>query len=106
MTVRLSKRRSHTRHLKNGKTTVVRECWVLMDGNISTNRNCYRHACPSCGSEIISVHMPNGGWAHFEGMPGLTRIKHPCMHIGESIRRISCELTLDLFDKENDNADL
>jgi len=38
-----------------------------------------------------------GGWAHFEGGEGLTRIKHPCLHLGEGLSRRRGEDTPDLF---------
>ena len=106
MTHRLTKRRSHTRRLRSGNVVVVRESWVLQGLGGNKKKGSYRHSCPNCGAEIISVHMPNSGWAHFEGQPGLTRIKHPCMHVGETMRQCTDKLTLDLFEKENDFADL
>lgn len=38
---------------------------------------------------------------HFEGERGLERIKHPCMHIGESIKKRKDDLTLDLFKEKS-----
>lgn len=105
MKVKLNKRCSHSRRLKCGRTVNVRECWVRQASGANSNRGAYRHSCPECGAEIISVRMPNGGWAHFEGQPGLSRIKHPCMHIGEMLGRGKDELTLDLFESANGSAD-
>lgn len=42
--------------------------------------------------------MPRGGWAHFEGGKGLTRIKHPCLHLGEGLSGRRDEKTPDLFE--------
>jgi len=41
--------------------------------------------------------MPNGGWAHFEGAKGLTRVKHPCLNIGEGLSKKRDNQTPDLF---------
>ena len=41
--------------------------------------------------------MPKGGWVHFEGGKGLTRIKHPCLHLGEGLGKRRDEDTPDLF---------
>lgn len=98
---RLSRRSAHTRHLKSGRVVKVRECWVLRERITTERRRSYRHPCPRCGAEIISVQMPNGGWVHFEGERGLERIKHPCMHIGESIKKRKDDLTLDLFKEKS-----
>ena len=74
----------------------MRESWVYIDG--AANKGSYRRKCPVCGRSIISVRMPNGGWAHFEGAKSLTRVKHPCLHRGEGLLRGRDEETLDLFD--------
>lgn len=42
--------------------------------------------------------MPNRGWAHFEGAQGLTRVKHPCLHLGEGLSKKKDEETLELFE--------
>lgn len=47
--------------------------------------------------------MPNGGWAHFETGKGLSRIKHPCLHLGEGLSRTRDNNTPDLF-FENENT--
>ena len=41
--------------------------------------------------------MPNGGWAHFEGSRGLTRIKHPCFTLGVGLSKAHDGETRDLF---------
>lgn len=70
-------------------------------------KGAYLHSCPYCGTAIISVNMRNGGWAHFEGAIGLTRIKHPCLHRGEHLGKSRDETTPDLFTQlETENADL
>lgn len=97
MTGRWIKRRSHSRQLRSGRTTVVRETWAFCDERQRRGRR-YGHPCPVCGAKIVSVHMPNGGWAHFESAKGLTRVKHPCLHIGEGLSQRPDRDTLDLFE--------
>ena len=41
--------------------------------------------------------MPNGGWGHFEGGKGLSRVKHPCFTQGDGLSGRDTE-TPDLFD--------
>jgi hypothetical protein len=94
------RRRSHTRHLPNGRSTYVRDSWALYSYDTSRRRGPYRHECPYCGAQIISVNMPRGGWAHFEGARGLTRVKHPCLHLGEGLSRKRDNQTPDLFVQE------
>ncbi|SEP36955.1 hypothetical protein SAMN05444123_11844 [Rhodopseudomonas pseudopalustris] len=91
------KRRAHPRRLESGRVTFVCENWAYYERNQGPKRNSYKHPCPKCGARVLSVHMPNGGWAHFEGEPGMTRIKHPCLHRGEGLCRVRDTLTLDLF---------
>lgn len=98
MAVRWSKRRTHTRHLPSEKRTEVRSSWIPIWLTRDTPRRSYRHRCPSCKAQILSVHMPNGGWAHFEGRKGMSRIKHPCLHMGEGLSRKRDDQTPDLFD--------
>jgi ribosomal protein S27AE len=99
MRARWIPRRSHPRRLKSGGTTSVRETWELRFDRSGRRAQSYRHSCPQCGAVIISVHMKRGGWAHFEGMKGLGRVKHPCLHRGEGLSRRRDEETPDLFDK-------
>lgn len=40
----------------------------------------------------------NGGWVNFEGAKGLTRIKHPCMHVGDGMGGKRDDLTGNLFE--------
>lgn len=98
MKPRLIKRRAHKRRLRNGRSTRVRESWVIQRTEPGKQNGSYRHACPRCGAPVISVRMKNGGWVHFEGTKGLTSVKHPCMHIGEGLSRRRDENTPDLFD--------
>jgi hypothetical protein len=97
MQPRLIKRRAHTRRLANSSLTRVRESWVLSNMKQTERGSSYRHQCPCCGSPIITVRMPNGGCAHFEGKEGLERVKHPCMHLGEGLSKKRDTQTLDLF---------
>lgn len=99
MQSRWIKRRAHTRRLRNGGTAFVRESWSLLATKGADSKSSYRHPCPQCGAKIISVHMPNGGWAHFEGAKGLGRVKHPCLHLGEGLLNAKDDKTRDLFDE-------
>lgn len=104
MTSRWIRRRSHSRQMKSGRTTIVRASWALYDFEPEKTRKRYRHPCPECGSEIVSVHMTNGGWAHFEGGKGLGRIKHPCLHRGLGLPSGRDELTPDMFEDADKKA--
>lgn len=95
---RWTKRRSHIRRLPNGRTTSVRECAVFMPDGEGRAAASYRHTCPQCGADLVSIRMPNGGWVHFEGQRGLGRVKHPCLHIGEGLSNRRDEQTPDLFE--------
>lgn len=97
MQPRLIRRRAHTRRLANSRFALIRESWILGGMKQTELGNSYRQPCPCCASPIISVRMPNGGWAHFEGKEGLERVKHPCMHLGEGLSKKRDEQTLDLF---------
>lgn len=97
MVTRWVRRRAHSRRLGSGRITRVRENWAFQADVEERKNNAYYHPCPDCGARIISVHMPNGGWAHFEGGKGLARIKHPCMHRGVGGRSRYDDLTPDLF---------
>lgn len=96
MASRLIKRSAHRRSLGGGRVIAVRASWVLVEGAQKGSES-YRHACPVCGAAIISAHMSNGGWAHFEGRRGMGRIKHPCLHLGEGLSRKRDQDTPDLF---------
>src|SRR5436305_12951135 len=98
MVARWILRKSHYRRLTSGNFISVRESWAYYKTNNERKRQQYRHACPKCGARILSSHMPNGGWVHYEGAKGLFRVKHPCLHQGEGLSRIRDELTPDLFD--------
>lgn len=91
------RRRAHTRCLPNGGKTRVRECLVTR-GRSSRQKSGFRRKCPHCGTEIISVGMPNGGWGHFEGARGLERIKHACFNRGRYLSRKRDKDTADLFE--------
>jgi len=85
MTNRWYYRKAHTRRLSMGRTVSVRGGWALRGGRGSRKSASFRRTCPICGTPIVSVGMPKGGWVHFEGGKGLTRIKHPCLHLGEGL---------------------
>jgi hypothetical protein len=93
------RRRAHLRRLTRGRATYVRESWAFLRVEADRRSARYRHECPDCGALIISVNMPNGGWAHFEGARGLTRVKHPCLHRGEGLSSNRDDQTPDLFDR-------
>ena len=98
MEIRWVRRRSHKRALKSGKVIFVRENLAFYELKSEATGGRYYHPCPSCGAKILSVHMPQGGWAHFEGSKGLQRVKHPCLHRGEGMTRARDEITPDLFE--------
>ena len=98
MAFRRINRRSHPRMLANGKVTFVRATEYMTPVEDGRSSKAYRHGCPHCGAPMISVHMPNGGWVHFEGRKGLTRTKHSCMHVGEKLGRRRATATPDLFE--------
>ena len=91
-------RKAHARRLGTGRTISVCGGWVLQGERVSTNGTSFNRACPVCGALIVSVGMPKGGWVHFEGGEGLTRIKHPCLHLGEGLSRRRDGITPDLFE--------
>jgi hypothetical protein len=95
---RLSYRKPHSRRLSTGRIVPVRGGWVNHSDRAQEKGASLKRACPSCGASIISVHMPRGGWAHFEGRKGLTDLKHPCLHLGEGVSRRRDESTPDLFE--------
>lgn len=72
------KRRAHRRRLSTGAVVDVRECWVPTVQQTPGEKLPRRSACPRCGASIVTMKMPNGGLAHFEGGAGLSKIKHPC----------------------------
>jgi len=91
------KRKQHPRRKKGGGYGQVAENWAFFaNGNNATVS--YRHPCPDCGVRIVSVRMPNGGWAHFEGADGLSSVKHPCLDRGGSLSRRRDDETIDLFE--------
>ena len=98
MPTRLVRRRAHSRRTRSGGTTFVREAYVCIEVRDAGDGSAHQRACPKCGAAIISVKMPKGGWAHFEGGSGLTRAKHPCLHRGENLGKARDTETFDLFD--------
>ncbi|MDR9774706.1 hypothetical protein RJJ65_18990 [Rhizobium hidalgonense] len=93
-------RKSHPRRLASGKVTSVCGTIVCRGFDEKSKKHSYRHPCPHCGAQIVSIHMRNGGWAHFEGKQGLSRTKHSCLHLGEGLGRRRDNLTADLFDQQ------
>lgn len=93
------RRRAHHRRSKSGGATFVRESWEFRPEGSKKRASAYRHRCPACGAAVLSVHMKNGGWAHFEGGKGLGSVKHPCFHRGERLSRRRDNETPDFFDK-------
>lgn len=103
---RLARRSSHPRCSKSGRPVMVREHWVLGKPCVTERKSSSRHPCPKCGTQIISVRMPNGGWVHFERRFSLAKLKRPCMHIGETIGSCNCGLILDLSDRKHGYAEI
>jgi hypothetical protein len=97
MTERWHYRKAHNRRLVTGRTISVRSGWVLRGSQRRCKGASFKRACPICGAPILSVGMPRGGWVHFEGRKGLTRIKHPCLHLGDGLSGRRDENTPDLF---------
>ena len=91
-------RKSHARRLATGQTVSVCGGWVLRGERVGGDGTSFKRACPVCGALIVSVGMRKGGWVHFEGGEGLTRIKHPCLHLGEGLSRQRDLATPDLFE--------
>ncbi len=91
-------RKAHARRLATGRTISVCGGWVLQGERVSGDGTSFKRACPACGALIVSVGMPKGGWVHFEGGEGLTRIKHHCLHLGEGLGRRRDGTTPDLFE--------
>ena len=92
-------RRAHDRRLASGRVVHVGKTWECREVGSDRDGKAYQRFCPQCGAHIISVHMPKGGWAHFEGEPGLARSKHPCLHRGEGLSKRRDPQTADLFDQ-------
>ena len=97
MTIRWIWRKGHSRTCSSGKVTHVRASWACLEVGDGEQKRRYRQACPSCSVLIVSIRMPNGGWAHYYAEKGLTRVKHPCLHLGEGMSRARDKLTLELF---------
>ena len=96
-------RRPHQRRLSSGKYVAVRESWVCLEKDQDKKKKRRIRYCPQCNAKIISVRMPNGGVAHFEGGAGLTRVKHPCLHPGLGLSKKRDENTGDLFEEKDAN---
>ncbi|APO69887.1 hypothetical protein IE4872_PB00013 (plasmid) [Rhizobium gallicum] len=90
-------RRAHTRRLLSGYVTSVSKTLVRYRATDATEKTSYYHPCRKCGATILTRRLPNGGWAHFEGKDGLSRIKHPCQTIGVGLSRRRDPFTLELF---------
>ena len=97
MTERWYFRKAHIRRLSTGRTISVRGGWVLRGSQRRSKGASFKRACQICGAPILSIGMPRGGWVHFEGGKGLTRVKHPCLHLGEGLSGRRDENTPDLF---------
>lgn len=95
---RWSERRAHSRRLPSGGLVFVRATWVLTFREPTRKNQAYRSPCPRCGAGILSVNMPNGGWAHFEGGAGLGKIKHPCFDARRASVKRGDDGNLDLFE--------
>ena len=96
MAGRWIKRRDHSRRLKNGRIVHVSGCYIWCE-TTRQNRNS-TSKCPYCGAAILTIPMSKGGWGHFEGGKGLSRIKHPCFTLGAGMSRANDKQTPDLFE--------
>lgn len=94
--VRWVKRKGHRRVLRSGKVVNVDENYAAYEENRHTKPLSYHLSCPRCGEDIIRVRMPNGGWGHFEGKLGLTKIKHRCFTFGDGLKGRD-DQTIDMF---------
>ena len=94
-------RRAHSRRLKDGRIVQVAACYVWRPTLGATEAR-VAHPCPVCGAPIDTRAMPGGGRAHFETGPGLSHIKHPCLHLGEGVSRRRPRDMRDLFDTDED----
>lgn len=90
-------RKAHPRRLSSGRVTPVREALVRYQASDVSEKTSYFHPCRKCGATILTRRLPNGGWAHFEGRDGLTRVKHPCQTLGAGLSRRRDPFTLELF---------
>jgi hypothetical protein len=97
MPTRWVKRKGHARRSPSGKTVHVRSSWALLETRGEKEKESYRHRCPVCDALILTVRMPNRGWVHYFAKKGLTRVKHPCLHLGEGMSRSRDTVTQDLF---------
>jgi hypothetical protein len=93
-----SKRRAHSRRLKTGAWVYVRESWVPNFRPAPGGKRQRRSACPQCGASILTMRMQNGGWGHFEGSAGLSKIKHPCFDPRKGTSMHEDQGTLDLVE--------
>lgn len=100
MAHRWSSRKSHKRRVRSGKITSVCGTIVCYSTDETSKRDSYHHPCPLCGTEVVSVRMPRGGWVHFEAMKELRRTKHWCLHLGEGMSPRRDDRTLELFNEE------
>lgn len=101
MELRWVTRRAHARRLPAGGTAYVRGSWVLTKSGSDRKRRSHRSPCPKCGAGVLSVNMPNGGWGHFEGAEGLSRVKHPCFDRRMPAVRRGDDGNLDLFEQQD-----
>ena len=90
-------RKAHPRQLSSGYVTSVRETLVRCQATDANEKTSYFHPCRMCGGTILTRRLPNGGWAHFEGRDGLSRVKHPCQTRGAGLSRRRDPFTLELF---------
>lgn len=89
------KRKSYFRTGILGNRIPVKGYWAFYQKERKAKLRSYRHPCPECGADIVTVPMKNGGWVHFEGGKGLGKVTHPCMHRGKGIPKSKDMETLD-----------
>lgn len=98
MALSLVHRKEYSRRSPSGRMIIVSAHWAIYERDSKKEKRSYQHDCPECGAAIISVSMPNRGWAHFEAKKGITRVKHPCLHRGENIQKGNIKDIEDLFE--------
>jgi anaerobic selenocysteine-containing dehydrogenase len=90
-------RRAYTA-IRAGKPVEVSACWVYRDPKAPKTHDPTPTSCPVCGAQVSVRVMSRGGRVVFEAGKGLSRLKHPCFHLGEGMSRRRPGDMGDLFD--------
>ncbi len=98
MSIKWVRRRAHMRKLPSGQVVPVASSWMPVENSDSGGlEKSFHSACPICDAPILSQHMPNGGWVHYERDRNFSRIKHPCFYRGDHLAPERDTETGDLF---------